>query len=237
MAIAGLYSGGAPGRGAAYQSIALKERIMASRMVLVCLGIAVLSSCVRAQDPMTAPATVGQLKQALEENNAAMRAEIKTAIAEALALRDKTQESSPAPLTPPGTLEERVEILEKLAANHDAQLNQIVTMSEPGQYRVRFDTTPQKAALQQGIRNLAPQEGGTFVINNRTPWIQTLYVNGTPQYVQPGQVLPVVVRPGTVMSWLPGQQRLTWHIGAPDFKQTVELLPRQPEYVAGWASY
>jgi len=210
---------------------------MASRMVLVCLGIAVLSSCVRAQDPMTAPATVGQLKQALEENNAAMRAEIKTAIAEALALRDKTQENNPAPVTPPVSLEERVEILEKLAANHEAQLNQIVTMSEPGQYRLRFDTTPQKAALQQGIRNIAPQEGGQFIIRNRTPWFQTLYVNGSPQYVLAYQTLSVPVRPGTVMTWLPGQQKITWHIGVPDFLQTVDLLARQPEYVAGWASY
>lgn len=210
---------------------------MASRTVVVCLGIAVLSSCARAQDPMTAPATVGQLKQALEENNAAMRAEIKTAIAEAWALRDKTQENNPAPVTPPGTLEERVARLEKEIGNHGTALGQIAMRGEAGEYHVRFDTNSQSARQQvkQAMNSTVP-ETGKFVVINTTNHDEWIVVNGTQHLVLAGATLPLDVKPGTVTSRLRHEQQpMALYVGFPNYYQRVELKDR-PLPQSGWVA-
>jgi hypothetical protein len=210
---------------------------MASRMVLVCLGIAVVSSCARAQDPLTAPATVGQLKQALEENNAAMRAEIKTAIAEALALRDKTQENNPAPVTPPGTLEERVTRLEREIGNHGTALGQIAMKGESGDYHVRFDTNSQSAREQvkRAMDSTVP-ESAKFVVINTTNHDEWIVINGEQHMVMAGATLRLDVKPGTVTSRLRNEQQpQATFVGFPNYYQRVELKDR-PLPQVGWVA-
>jgi hypothetical protein len=215
---------------------------MVTRIFLLCALVVFLQGAACAQvENENAPATVGQLNQLRNE----IKTEIKTAIAEALRPASEPQNDGLVPVKPPETLEGRVERLEqgqaKLAGDVGdlrTALGEIAMTDEGGKHYVRFDTNsqPVREELRRAIKSTVPDKG-QFIIRNRTPWHQTLIVNGYEQQIQPYGELNVPVNPGAVMSWLPGEQKLTWHVGMPDFKQVVELHPRQPSYVARWVGY
>jgi hypothetical protein len=215
---------------------------MVTRFVSLFALVVVLHGAASAQvESENTPATVGQLNQLRNE----IKADIRTAIAEALRPAAAPQNDGLVPVKPPETLEERVAGLEqgqsRLAGDVGdlrTALGEIAMSDEGGRRYVRFDTNSQPAReeLRRAIKSTAPEKG-QFIIRNRTPWQQRLIVNGYEQQIQPYGELNVPVNPGAVMSWLPGEQKLTWHVGMPDFKQVVELHPRQPSYVARWVGY
>lgn len=217
---------------------------MVPRLVLLCVGIVVLQSTACAQD-VNAPVNIGQLEKLRADMKADMKAEIRAAIAQALGQAGGQQNGGLVPVPPVPTVEQRLTALEqgqtKLArelGNQGNTLGEIAMMDETGKHHVQFDTNSQSARneLQRAIKNTVPKQG-QFIIRNRTPWLQTLIVNGYEQRIAPYDTISVPVNPGTIMSWLPGDQKYTWHIGLPDFKQVVELQQREPSYVARWVGY
>jgi hypothetical protein len=147
------------------------------------------------------------------------------------------------PVRPVGNLEDRVARLERdLPAmqraqnNHAETLGQIAMLGDDGRYHWQFNANSQSARdqLRRAIESTAP-EIGTFVVRNRTPYQQVYIVGGYEYTIQPYHEREISVKPGTVMTRLPGKQSNTWHIGLPDFRQIVELHTRQPE--PRWVGY
>jgi hypothetical protein len=159
-----------------------------------------------------------------------------------------TIESTPSTPTPsPKTIEERVKALEDLTydifeqqAEQGNRLGQIAMQGEGGAYHVRFDTNSQSGRheIRRAIESTVP-EHGHFIVRNRTPYYQDIYVNGRLHQVAPNKDLTLDVQPGAVTTQLVGQQVNTWQVGLPSFKQVVDILWRQPQYqyVARWVSY
>jgi hypothetical protein len=159
-----------------------------------------------------------------------------------------TVESTPStPIQSPKTLEERVKALEDLTydifeqqAEQGNRLGQIAMQGEGGAYHVRFDTNSQSGRheIRRAIESTVPDRGD-FIVRNRTPYYQDIYVNGRLHQVAPNKDLTLHVQPGAVTTQLAGQQVHTWQVGLPSFKQVVDILWREPQYqyVARWVSY
>jgi hypothetical protein len=228
---------------------------MARQSILLCVGLIFLqgSACSQAQEQ---PSTDEQSTAARPLTEADLNfLEIKMqqkldAAVETLSKKIDTlarPESDPndelEPVRPVGNLEDRVARLESdLRAmqtaqnNHASTLSQIAMLGEDGRYHWQFDTNSQPAReqLRQAIESTAP-ELGTFIVRNRTPFQQVYIVGGYEYTIQPYHEREISVKPGTVLTRLPGKQTNTWHIGLPDFKQIVELHTRQPE--PRWVGY
>jgi hypothetical protein len=134
------------------------------------------------------------------------------------------------------TLEADLRAMQTAQNNHASTLSQIAMQGEDGRYHWQFDTNSQPARehLRRAIESTAP-ELGTFVVRNRTPFQQVYIVGGYEYTIQPYHEREIPVKPGTVMTRLPGKQSNTWHIGLPDFKQIVELHTRASE--PRWVGY
>jgi hypothetical protein len=225
---------------------------MFRRWGLLCVAMTIVQGSACAQNP-PAPNVAEQLSQAQQDINAmksdiaGIKNDIAGLIQAVRARNDGPLNSGNQPAQPP-TLQQLAQDVQDLKLGQEklqddvgelrAAMNQITMTTETGQHYLRFDTNSQPAReeLKRAIKSTVPPKG-QFVIRNRTPWPQTLYVNSEAKYIAPYGEETVPVNPGAVMSWLPGEQKLTWQIGLPDFKQVVELHPRQPTYVAGWAGY
>ena len=135
-------------------------------------------------------------------------------------------------------LERKVTVMQRVQGNHGTTLAQIAMQGEAGGYHVRFDTNSQSARneVKRAIKSTVPEKG-QFIVRNRTPYHQRLIVDGYEIQIRPYDTEKLPVNPGTVMSWLPGQQKHTWHIGVPDFRQVVELHERAPTSIARWVGY
>jgi hypothetical protein len=127
-------------------------------------------------------------------------------------------------------VEEELREMRSVQQDLNVALGDIATKSETGGYAVRLDQ------IRQAIQGTVPRNG-EFVIRNKTRWNQEIVVNGYQYQIPPNETLPLQVRPGTVVSRLPGQQSYTWHVGLPDYKQVIDLREREPTYVARWVGY
>ncbi len=217
---------------------------MVRRIVLLCVGLVILQSTACGQAPEQQTESPQQLSRAdLNYLEIKMQQKLDAAIK---TLSDKIDNLAPPadepadtlePVKPVETLEDRVAKLEgDLRAmqtaqnNHASTLSQIAMQGEDGNYHWQFNTNSQPAReqLQRAIESTVP-ELGTFVVRNRTPFHQVYIVGGYEYQIQPHQEREIPVRPGTVMTRLPGKQSHTWHVGLPDYRQIVELHTRQPE--------
>jgi hypothetical protein len=227
---------------------------MARQSILLCVGLITLqgSACSQAQEqPSTEQSTAArQLTEAdLNYLEIKMQQKLDAAVEtlsnkiDNLARPESDPNSELEPVKPVGNLEDRVARLESdLRAmqtaqnNHASTLSQIAMLGEDGRYHWQFDTNSQPARehLRRAIESTAP-ELGTFIVRNRTPYQQVYIVGGYEYTIQPYHEREISVKPGTVMTRLPGKQSNTWHIGLPDFRQIVELHTRQPE--PRWVGY
>jgi prefoldin subunit 5 len=225
---------------------------MVRRLGLLCVVIVILQGSACAQN-QAAPDVVAQLNQTQQEMKSIKTdiAEIKADIArliQAVEPQNPGRQNGGGPPAEPPTLEELSKDVADLKYGHSkldkdigdlrTALNEVTLTNETGKHYLQFDTNSQPAIneLNRAIKKTVPEKG-QFIIRNRTPWQQTLIVNGYEQQIGPYDERTVAVNPGTVMSWLPGEQKHTWHIGVPNFQQVVELHPRQPSYVARWVGY
>jgi hypothetical protein len=215
---------------------------MLRRLLLVCVGVVALTTAASAQDADPA-VTASQLRQALTERDAALKEELKTIVAEALAGQERAKNSEGlVPIKPAGDHEERITRLEgdysrlaKEIGNHNATLGQIAMQGEDGTYHPRFDTNSAKGALNQALRSNVP-DTGELIVRNKTSTCLKYVVNGYEYTIPRNGEKSISVKPGTVVTRLAGQQeRLTWFVGMPNYKQFVELVVRTPPPI--WVGY
>jgi len=66
---------------------------------------------------------------------------------------------------------------------------------------------------------------GTFQIVNKTVSHQWIFVNRTERFLRPNETLVLEVPVGTVTTQLPGQDLVNWTVTAPDYSQSVDIVP------------
>jgi TolA-binding protein len=144
---------------------------MVSRIVLMLLGVALLTSsaCGQAADP-------GQGEQGAAANQPATKADldaladrIENAVAQKLqSLNDRLTH-----------LEMRVQVLSDYRQSDQTVLHQIAQQDDSGRSFLRIDAShePMKRELQRAITEVAPDEG-TVIVHNTMDTLQSVAING-----------------------------------------------------------
>ncbi len=131
-------------------------------------------------------------------------------------------------------LEGTVEQLNDLLADLQVAQGQILTQSG-GQYTLNLRGQMQNENFQREFADAIDQSIGSrtgqFVVRNKMATAQYIKLNRTEYRVEAGGILTVPVQPGTIATKLPGESIKTWLIGAPHYKQSIDIVPRQSNTV------
>ncbi len=144
--------------------------------------------------------------------------------------------------SPEPSLENRVAALERgqddiriVQRDQGVVLGQIAMRGENGDYHWRFDTNSQSARneFRQAIRSTIPRRGH-FVIHNLSRYDKDIVVNGYQFRVYGGATLDLLVPPGTVSSWVPGEATKYWRLDLTnDHRQEINMSDRYWPVVVG----
>jgi hypothetical protein len=66
---------------------------------------------------------------------------------------------------------------------------------------------------------------GKFEIVNKTISHQWIFVNRTERFLRPNETIILEVPVGTVTTQLPGQELVNWTVAAPEYSQSIEIVP------------
>ena len=87
-----------------------------------------------------------------------------------------------------------------------------------------------RAKMSQAVHASVQQEG-QFTVVNKMGVEQEVAVNGQQHRLMPGATQTFKVAVGTVTTRLAGQDIDTWTVGAPDYCQSVDIVPRSTSSV------
>ena len=104
-------------------------------------------------------------------------------------------------------------------AQRDSQGNDILQLSATLEKSEEFRADMRKAV------NESIQTEGDVVIHNKMPSGQRIKVNQTQYDIPAGETLTLKVPVGTLTAQLPGQRLTNWTISAPQYKQTIDIVP------------
>jgi hypothetical protein len=78
--------------------------------------------------------------------------------------------------------------------------------------------------VRQAVRKSMETEGDLSVAN-KTGSFQRILINRKEYGLSAGQTLSLKVPVGTVSTQLPGQNLTNWTVGAPDYKESIDIVP------------
>jgi hypothetical protein len=222
--------------------------MLRSSLVLVALFVVLQNISNGQTDPPVTRADLDLLRTEL-------KAEIRTAIQEAVArpaseAADNLESVQPTPdcceelKKEVAALREAQDEIRRVQGEQGVILGDIATQSEIGGSRVRIENSPTVGReIAEAIKRTVPPRGN-LVVRNLTNQDEWIIVSGRQHLVLAGAELNLEVAPGTVTTRLRHQQQpLTFHIGFPNYSQSVDIKSRannwvssQPEYATpiGW---
>ena len=115
-------------------------------------------------------------------------------------------------------------------ARQEEILNAISTKDSTGLHIPRLSANMDqsadfKAEMVKAVHDSIHKQG-TFKVVNRTSSYQRIYVNRKEYGVNARDTLTLEETPvGTVTTQLPGQRLENWTLGAPDYKEAIEIVP------------
>jgi len=129
------------------------------------------------------------------------------------------------------------ELTSKINAQLDEQrqiLEAISARDSTGSYFLRLDNIMSSSTVGREQLSRAVEESlrrsGTFKIENQMGYDQHILVNRVQYRVLAGGTLNLDVPIGTVTTQLPGQKIVNWTITAPDYNETIQIIPTHTTY-------
>ena len=109
-------------------------------------------------------------------------------------------------------------------------LDAIAGDDDDGNPILRLDSVMQSPLFRNQMSkavNDSIQSEGELVVTNKMAGAQVLDVNGRQVSVEPGDPVKLKVPVGTDTTRLPGQDLQNWTVGAPNYRQEIDIVPRQ----------
>ena len=128
-------------------------------------------------------------------------------------------------------LKERLDRVESVMSEQIAQQQQFLEQDSAGTSILRLDSIMQRSPefrnQMSKVVNDSIRSEGMLVVTNKMDTAQTIVVNQERITIEPDKKLEMPVPAGTVSTRLPGEELQNWTVGAPNYKMSVDIVPRQ----------
>ena len=110
----------------------------------------------------------------------------------------------------------------------DSSGTDVLRLSANMQKSEEFREEMQKA-VHSSLRNT-----GEVLVRNKMATQQQIKINQNDYVIDAGETLKLEVPVGTLTSRLPGQELMTWSITPPEYKQTIDIVPKSQTTVTAY---
>jgi len=122
------------------------------------------------------------------------------------------------------------EALHTKIAEQQQLLDAVVSDDLDGNAYLRLDSSMENPDFRKQMSKAVHesiQDDGEFVVTNKMDGIQWIIVNGQQVVIEPQKQKTLKVPVGTVTTQLPGQILQNWTIGAPSYRQAIDIVSQQ----------